>query len=541
MALAAGMTVMALSERADQIERRIETVEDRNAILRLLIELQSSVDGGDSARAASLFSEDGEWSDLSGQAIARDHISDYLGGLFKLPQSEAERSYHSISDVVISLNAGGGTARGRWRLYCPGDGRQAVVERFGDFDAVLTRTTAGWKIERWASNSLLPYIANRHQRIESTESEAHRQGAATIPAPTRPRSPSSGPAIEQLRRRLDAVSKRIHQADDFDSVYRLFLDVQTAMDERDLEEYGQLYTSDGEWCAVNGRAIGPENITTHLKQYCKPWESEHKRTFHSIGDVTVDLADDVAKGRGQWQHYHPGDDGLPVIRQFGHFEAVARRTPDGWRFMRRASYATLPFVEPKCQLIGLASSQDDFERAVELAGRSPEGASLEESSSPTIGALRTQLDLLDRTLQLVEDRAAIFRQFIKLQDATDSRDGAGYGACFTEDGEWSGVSGKAVGRAAIVRHMNKFMTPWESNEARTFHSISDAMIDVEGDTAMARVQYRHYKLGGSGRPIAFQFCHYDAVLTRTPDGWLFKRRASHIDIPYIAPKFQVAG
>src|SRR5690606_14985421 len=102
--------------------------------------------------------------------------------------------------------------------------------------------------------------------------------------------------IELLRQRLDRLERDVGAAEDRDAVGRLFLDVQSAMDERDLDKYGQLYTDDGEWCAVNGRAIGPANITEHLKQYCKPWESEARRSYHSISDVTIDLHGDWATG-----------------------------------------------------------------------------------------------------------------------------------------------------------------------------------------------------------------------------------------------------
>ena len=159
--------------------------------------------------------------------------------------------------------------------------------------------------------------------------------------------------LEALRKRIDTLENRLASAEDRCAIHRLFVDLQTAMDERDLVKYGNFYAEDGEWCAVNGRAIGPAAITELLSRYCKPWESEARRSYHSISDITIDVQGDVASAHGQWRHIHPDEEGGPVSVHFGHFDATLRRTAEGWRLTRRASYLDLPYVEPKYQLIGL--------------------------------------------------------------------------------------------------------------------------------------------------------------------------------------------
>ncbi|MDY6948951.1 MAG: nuclear transport factor 2 family protein, partial [Pseudomonadota bacterium] len=224
---------------------------------------------------------------------------------------------------------------------------------------------------------------------------------------------------------------------------------------------------------------------------------------------------------------------------FGHFEAVAHRRQDSWRLRRRASYLKIPYIEPEYQLVGLP----DLEKESKHRAKSscPEATQKDYSASgqDLLHELSDRLDELEQRSRTIDDRAEIYRLFIELQDATDNRDGKRYGQCFTEDGEWSGVTGKAVGQAEITQYMSNFLTPWESEESRTFHSISDLAIDLQGDLATARAQYRHYKLGNDGRPLAFHFCHYEAILQRTRAGWRFKRRDSYMDIPYRAPQFQL--
>jgi uncharacterized protein (TIGR02246 family) len=163
------------------------------------------------------------------------------------------------------------------------------------------------------------------------------------------------------------------------------------------------------------------------------------------------------------------------------------------------------------------------------------------TDAATLQQLQDRLAGMEQRLGELSDRDAIYRLFLDLQDATDGHDPVKYGDCFTEDGEWSGISGRAVGRAEIVELMGRVFKPWESEGHRTYHSIADVSIQLDGDKATALVRYQHIKLGDAGHPVTFHLGHYDAILRRTPDGWRFKRRASYIDLPYFEPKFQLLG
>ncbi len=501
------------------------------------------MDERDLVRYGLLFTEDGEWCAVSGRAVGPKHISDFLEQYCEPWESEDQRSYHSMSDLVIDVDGNIATARGQWRHDFPSEEGRPVTVHFGRFEALLQRTQHGWRIKRRASYGLLPFIEPSFQLTGPEEAIRNRD---IQPANVSPKPEIGLGAVpdadktELLKKRIKALDRRVREAEDRDALYRLFVNVQSAMDERDMVQYGLFYTADGEWCAVNGRAVGPSQITEHLKQYCKPWDSAAHRTYHSISDVTIELDGDRALGHAQWQHSHPDENGHPVVKAFGHFEAVAVRTSDGWRLRRRASYLKIPYIEPEYQLIGLPALENEtLLRAESKALGSPPLKDKRNSGPNMLQQLSDHLDVLEQRSRLIEDRAAIYRQFIELQDATDTRDGVRYGQCFTNDGEWSGVTGKAVGQAEIIEYMSNFMTPWESEESRTFHSISDLAIDLQGDWATARAQYRHYKLDEGGRPIAFHFCHYEATLQRTQAGWRFKRRDSYMDIPYKEPKFQL--
>lgn len=158
-----------------------------------------------------------------------------------------------------------------------------------------------------------------------------------------------------------------------------------------------------------------------------------------------------------------------------------------------------------------------------------------------VEALHSRLEEIAMRLREAEDQLAIQRLFIDLQNATDAHDGGRYAACFTEDGEWSGVTGKARGREAIAGHMERAWRPWASEDERTYHSIGDIAIDLDGDSAKASAQFWHIRLGAGGQPETFHFGRFEGDLARTPAGWRFRRRAGYLILPYVAPLHQLEG
>ena len=153
----------------------------------------------------------------------------------------------------------------------------------------------------------------------------------------------------------------------------------------------------------------------------------------------------------------------------------------------------------------------------------------------------TTVEVLDRRLRLIEDREAIRRLCVELSNCLDARDLEGYGARFTDDGEWSGIVGRAVGPAAIAAILGEHCKPWESEGRRTYHTTLDLLIDVEGDTARATSKWEHIKRGANDEPVVWHLGTYDDRFRRTPQGWRFTRRAAYAAIPYVAPHYQLIG
>ncbi len=154
-------------------------------------------------------------------------------------------------------------------------------------------------------------------------------------------------------------------------------------------------------------------------------------------------------------------------------------------------------------------------------------------------ALQARLEQMEKDLKEVQDREAIWRLFMTMQSAIDNRDMATYGAGFTQDGVWAGVVGRGVGPQGVAEILGKFMKPWESEAARTWHTTLDFQVDIDGDTATSTSKFQHIKADDNGDLQVWHLGAYDDRLIRTSQGWKFTQRLAYVIVPYMEPKFQL--
>ncbi len=163
------------------------------------------------------------------------------------------------------------------------------------------------------------------------------------------------------------------------------------------------------------------------------------------------------------------------------------------------------------------------------------------TDTATIAALQARLESMEKRFGEAEDREAIWRLFMAMQHAIDSRDMAAYGAGFTEDGVWAGVVGRGVGPKGIADILGQYMKPWESQATRTWHTTTDVVIDLDGDTARSTSKFYHITPTDTGELRVWHLGTYDDRLVRTPQGWKFTQRLAYLIVPYMEPKFQRIG
>jgi ketosteroid isomerase-like protein len=302
---------------------RLQELEDREAIRQLFVDYARFLDAGDYAGYTALFAQDGVFGDATGPAAIGAAMAVY-GERVEAARSAGQftTAIHLLGNHDIRISGDTATANLLWSYVAIGADELPVLLQMGTYRDDLVRENGGWKIAR-----------HRIDRIMG-----RGQLDARAPAP------------------IDGLEKRLREIEDREAIQRVFLAAQDALDGRDLAGYGALFTEDGEWAGVVGRAVGPEAIAEILGRYCKPWESEGHRTYHTTADIAIDLDGDTAKASSKWQHIVRGERDEPVTWHLGHYDDRLRRTPDGWRFTRRAAYGDIPYIAPKFQLIGLAQA-----------------------------------------------------------------------------------------------------------------------------------------------------------------------------------------
>jgi ketosteroid isomerase-like protein len=160
------------------------------------------------------------------------------------------------------------------------------------------------------------------------------------------------------------------------------------------------------------------------------------------------------------------------------------------------------------------------------------------TDATTIEALQARLESMEKRFKEAEDREAIWRLLMVMQNAIDGRDIKTYGEGFTEDGVWAGVVGRGVGPKGVEAILGKYMKPWASQATRTWHTTLDFVVDIDGDTATSTSKFQHIKADENGELQVWHLGAYDDRLVRTAQGWKFTQRLAYVIIPYMEPKFQ---
>lgn len=102
------------------------------------------------------------------------------------------------------------------------------------------------------------------------------------------------------------------------------------------EEYAELFADDGEWLMPNAPRIGRADILAGaLARRAEGTVGPGSNTRHVISTTAVDFADDdTALAQSYWSFFVETDT-APRLMSMGVYRDTLRRTPDGWRMVRR--------------------------------------------------------------------------------------------------------------------------------------------------------------------------------------------------------------
>ena len=141
---------------------------------------------------------------------------------------------------------------------------------------------------------------------------------------------------------------------------------------------------------------------------------------------------------------------------------------------------------------------------------------------------------LEAQVQELLDKEAIRTLLVTYGRMLDSRDLEGYSRLFAREGTWSGGIGTAKGPENIRKMLEnafKNSPPYDPEHVRSFHLMTNFLIDVDGDRATAWSKWTFFTRTEDDKLSPTLSGHYNDVLIREDGEWKFLSRVAPHDIP----------
>lgn len=144
---AAGL--VAAAPPPQSLEARIQRIDDRMAIEKLLMEYGRAVDNRDFAAFAALFTEDGEWKGAQGSYRGPKEIQASMEKIFTAAAADIPKgkNFHLLTNVIIDLQGDHATASSKFIFYKM-NGAKPEAEVAGRYEDQLVRVGKAWKFKQ---------------------------------------------------------------------------------------------------------------------------------------------------------------------------------------------------------------------------------------------------------------------------------------------------------------------------------------------------------------------------------------------------------
>ena len=160
------------------------------------------------------------------------------------------------------------------------------------------------------------------------------------------------------------------------------------------------------------------------------------------------------------------------------------------------------------------------------------------ASSLALGACSAAADEAESALaarvQTLEDEKEIRRVLVEYGEYLDRRDYHAYASLFARDGVWTGGFGSFTGPAAIEQMLVDNMGEPEAGFVNkdNFHLMTTMVVDVDGDSAIARSRYMFMTRSADDRPQIALAGRYEDQFVREDGAWKIKARKTFGVIPW---------
>jgi uncharacterized protein (TIGR02246 family) len=128
------------------LAQRLQALEDREEIRRLLVAYATALDARDMAAYAGLFARDGEWIGGTGHGRTPEGIRSMLEEkLAPNPPAPGPTHRHVVSNVVVELDGDAATAVSSWTLVSRAQGDVPELTLQGTYRDALVREDGRWR------------------------------------------------------------------------------------------------------------------------------------------------------------------------------------------------------------------------------------------------------------------------------------------------------------------------------------------------------------------------------------------------------------
>ena len=147
------VTAVHAQSRGDAASR-IQRLEDRADIERLLLEYGRTLDARDFKSYSLLFAKDGVWAGGMGTVQGPSAIQAFMEKAIAGPNTA--HNFHVLSNFIIDVNGDTATAWSRWTFMVPGPNNTAVAAQSGRYDDTLVREDGRWRFKKRVASNDIP-------------------------------------------------------------------------------------------------------------------------------------------------------------------------------------------------------------------------------------------------------------------------------------------------------------------------------------------------------------------------------------------------
>lgn len=147
--LAVAPASQAHADALEDLAKRVQLLEDREAIRDLILTYGAAHDNRDYRTFANLFAREGEWIGGLGSAKGPEAIFELMNRTIgHNPRPEGSGTFHIMANERIEIDGDRATARTQWLYIAPGSDRAPRMVYLGHYDDEFVREDGQWKFLR---------------------------------------------------------------------------------------------------------------------------------------------------------------------------------------------------------------------------------------------------------------------------------------------------------------------------------------------------------------------------------------------------------